>query len=97
LAHNVVLDVYNDVGLLPLLFLLLAIIPLAWKIGQSMASAFQNGALSTGMLLRWSLISLVVVEWLIQPFLYSDQLMFTMAFLLAGYLLAEFHQSYNAV
>jgi len=96
LAHNVVLDVYNDVGLLPLLFLLLAIIPLAWKIGQSMASAFQHGLLTTGLLLRWSLISVVVVEWLIQPFLYSDQLMFTMAFLFGGYLLGECLQTEHA-
>jgi len=97
LAHSVFLDVYNDVGLLPLLFLLLAVIPLAWKTGRGLVSTFQHGFLTTGLLLRWSLVSLVVVEWLIQPFLYSDQLMFTMAFLFAGYLLAEFQQSYNAV
>jgi len=96
LAHNVILDVYNDVGLLPLIFLLLAVIPLAWNIGRGLASTLQHGGLSTGLLLRWSLISLIAVEWLIQPFLYSDQLMFTLAFLFVGYLLAERQPSQHA-
>jgi len=96
LAHNVVLDVYNDVGLIPFLFLLLAVIPLAWKIGRGLVSTFQHGFLTTGLLLRWSLISVVVMEWLIQPFLYSDQLMFTIAFLFGGYLLGECLQTEHA-
>jgi len=33
----------------------------------------------------------LIVQWLAQPFLYSDQLMFTIGFLFAGMLLAEFN------
>jgi len=93
LAHNVLLDVYNDTGLLPLICLLAAMIPLAWNMGKGLVSRVQHKRISKGLLLRWSLISVVVTEWLIQPFLYSDQLMFTLTFLLAGFLLGEFHQS----
>jgi len=96
LAHNVLLDVYNDVGLLPLMLLLLAIIPLACNIGKGLVNRVQEKGISEGLLLRWSLMSVVMVECLIQPFLYSDQLMFTLAFLFAGFLLAEFYQSQHA-
>jgi len=96
LAHNNFLDVYNDVGLLPLIFLIIAVIPLAYAIGRDLIVVMQLEVLSSSFLLRWSLFSVVVVEWLIQPFVYSDQLMFTLAFLFAGYLLSEYLQPQHA-
>ena len=40
--------------------------------------------------LRWGVMALLIVEWLVQPFFYSDQLMATLAFFWAGLVLAEF-------
>jgi len=92
LAHNVFLDVYNDTGLLPMLLLLLGTLPLAWMLAGSLMSTAQRQGLSSCLILRWSLVSVILVEWMVQPLLYSDQLMFTLSFLLAGFLLAEFGQ-----
>jgi len=92
LVHNVFLDVYNDTGLLPMLVLLLGTLPLAWMLGGGLMSTAQRQGLSNCLILRWSVVSVILVEWMVQPFLYSDQLMFTLSFLLAGFLLAEFDQ-----
>lgn len=40
--------------------------------------------------LRWSMVSVLITEWCLQPFFYSDQLMFSLGFVLMGALLAEF-------
>ena len=89
--HNLVLDVYNDVGWLPSLCLLLAVLPLLIRLLIAFGRAFSTLGWDWQLALRWSFLSLLVVEWLLQPFLYSDQLMCSIGFVLAGALLAEFN------
>ena len=89
--HNLILDVYNDAGWIPTLCLLLAVVPICFFLLTSFWKAFSFSGWTWPLALRWSFISVLVVEWLAQPFLYTDQLMFSIGFIVAGILLAEFN------
>jgi hypothetical protein len=89
--HNVVLDVYNDAGWLPALCLLLALLPVLLLVLQGFWRVLQAEGWNAELALRWSVLAVLMVQWLLQPFFYSDQLMCTLGFLLAGALLAEFN------
>ena len=71
--HNLLLDIYNDAGLIPFSLFLAAII-----------------LLSSTIALRFSIASVLVVQYLAQPFLYTDQLMFSLGFFFFGSMLFEF-------
>jgi len=88
--HNLILDIYNDAGWLPTVCLLLAILPVAWVLLKSFWRAFSTDGWNAPLALRWSFVSVLLVEWLLQPFLYADQLMASLGFLLAGAMLSEF-------
>ena len=90
LAHNVFLDVFNDTGWLPTLLLMAAVVPLAWLMIRALLLQFLLLGWCFGLALRWAFASVLVVEWLFQPLLFSDQLMFTLGFALIGAVLAEF-------
>jgi len=90
-AHNVVLDVFNDAGLVPALCILLAVLPMVAYLLYQFWSRFCEYGWNWQLSLRWGFLSVLIVQWLAQPFLYSDQLMFTIGFLFAGMLLAEFN------
>ena len=90
--HNLVLDVYNDAGWLPALCLLLAVVPLFWVLLRGFWWVLQRQGWTVDLALRWSCVALLVVQWLLQPFWYADQLMCILGFLLAGALLAEFNR-----
>ena len=90
--HNLVLDIYNDAGWLPALCVLLAVMPLLWVLLRGFWGVLQRQGWSADLALRWSCVALVVVQWLLQPFWYADQLMCILGFLLAGALLAEFNR-----
>ena len=88
--HNVILDVFNDAGWIPFVLLLLAMLLLlkAWL--QGFLQALVVEGCSPGLVLRWGIFSVLLVQWLAQPFLYTDQLMFSLGFLFLGITLAEF-------
>ena len=88
--HNVLLDVYNDGGWIPFVCLGLALTPLIFSLLRGFLRAFRLHGWSAGLAVRWSAFSLLAVQWMLQPFLYSDQLMFSLGFVLFGSLLAEF-------
>ena len=100
--HSVVLDVWNDAGWPAALSLLLAMLPLLiqvlrgfWRSCQrehqlQSQKQLEHGRWPWPLALRWSMVSVLLAEWLLQPFFYSDQLMFSVGFVLAGALLAEF-------
>lgn len=90
-AHNVVLDVYNDAGVIPALCLLLGILPLLVYLLNRFWKKFYVSGWSWELSLRWGFLSVLIVQWLAQPFLYSDQLMFTIGFVFVGMLSAEFN------
>mgnify|MGYP006281675551 CR=1 FL=1 len=64
LAHNVALDVYNDGGIVPFLCLAAVMLPLLWCVlrGFMLAFARLGGIPSLG--LRWSLFSVLSIEWI---------------------------------
>lgn len=88
--HNVILDVFNDAGWIPFVLLLLAMLLLlkAWLQGFFQALVVEG--CSPGLVLRWGIFSVLLVQWLAQPFLYTDQLMFSLGFVFLGITLAEF-------
>lgn len=88
--HNVILDVFNDAGWIPFVLLLLAMLLLlkAWL--QGFLKALVVEGCSPGLVLRWGIFSVLLVQWLAQPFLYTDQLMFSLGFVFLGITLAEF-------
>ena len=88
--HNVLLDVYNDAGWIPLFCIVLALAPLLICLLRGFRRAFGVHGWSVGLAVRWSACALLGVQWVLQPFLYSDQLMFSLGFVLFGALLAEF-------
>jgi len=89
--HNLILDIYNDAGWIPALCLLLSILPICIFLLSGFWRAFSFSGWSWPLALRWSFVSVLAVEWLAQPFLYTDQLMFSMGFIVVGILLAEFN------
>ena len=88
--HNLILDIYNDAGWIPTVCLLMAILPLLWLLLIGFWRSVSVKGWTWPLALRWSFLSVLLVEWLAQPFLYTDQLMFSIGFVVAGILLAEF-------
>ncbi len=88
--HNVILDIYNDTGWIPFLSLLVAVLPAMAALLRGFWVSFARDGWDWQLALRWSFLSVLVVEWLAQPFLYTDQLMFSIGFILVGALLADF-------
>ena len=88
--HNVLLDVYNDAGWISLVCLVLGLAPLLISVVRGFGRAFDRHGWTVALAVRWSACALLAVQWMLQPFLYSDQLMFSLGFVLFGALLAEF-------
>jgi hypothetical protein len=89
--HNLVLDIYNDAGWIPFLCLLMAVVPLLVALLRGFWMSFARDGWDGQLALRWSVLCVLVVEWLAQPLFYTDQLMFSLGFVLVGALLAYFN------
>jgi len=76
LAHNVVLDIFLDVGLLPVLLLLAGIFPLFMGLVRSFWLAFVRGQWGWLTGVCWAWFVLLFCEWMFQPLLYSDGLLY---------------------
>ena len=92
LMHNVLLDIYMRVGWLPLLLLSLALLPLLWRGLQALAAGLSDGEHRGGALLAASLLLCLTVQWLFQPLIFADGLLFYFGFLLLGFLAAKHHE-----
>ena len=88
--HNLVLDVFNDAGWIPFLLLLLAMLPLVKAWMRGFVHALDVEGCSPQLVMRWGIVSVLLVQWLAQPFLYTDQLMFSLGFVFLGSTLREF-------
>jgi hypothetical protein len=88
-AHNVILDIYNDTGIIPALCILMAVVPLVFNLLRGFWLKFFLSGWDWQLATRWGFMSVFVVQWLAQPFLYSDQLMFSIGFIFAGLVLAD--------
>ena len=90
MVHNVVLDIYNDAGFLPVFFLLVALVPALVAILRGFWSLSIKGMWDWQWSVRWSWFVVLVTQWLFQPLLYGDGLLYYLSFLVLGLLAAEF-------
>ena len=90
MVHNVVLDIYNDAGFLPVFFLLVALVPPLVAILRGFWSLSIKGMWDWQWSVRWSWFVVLLTQWLFQPLLYGDGLLYYLSFLVLGLLAAEF-------
>jgi len=95
MVHNVVLDIYNDAGFLPVLFLLIALVPALLAILRGFWSLSIRGMWDWQWSVRWSWFVVLLTQWLFQPLLYGDGLLYYLSFLVLGLLAAEFALVYR--
>ena len=93
LMHNVLFDIYVRVGWLPLVLLLLALLPLLLRALPNLAAALRQsgpqGGEQAGALIAAGVLVCLTVQWLFQPLIYGDGLLFYLGFVLLGYLAAK--------
>ena len=90
MVHAVVLDIYNDAGFLPVVLLLSALLPALASIVRGFWSLSARGAWDWQWSVRWSWFVVLLTQWLFQPLLYGDGLLYYLSFLVLGLLAAEF-------
>lgn len=78
--HNVFLDIYNDGGVIPASLFLIGFMALILCLGRLLFPLLFN-KLSLCAVVIWSFSSVYICQLLTQPFLYTDQLFFTIGFL----------------
>lgn len=87
-VHNVFLEIYYSVGIVPALLLLMFALPLFLRIVNGF---FRRPPFSSvHNAIRWALFCSLLVQWLFQPLLYSDGLTYYFSFLVLGILASEF-------
>ena len=89
LMHNVFLDLYVRVGLLPLSLLLLALFPLLLRSLLVLAYVLRQENLQLYGCIAAGFFVCLSVQWLFQPLLYGDGLLFYVGFLVIGTLAGE--------
>ena len=90
MVHSVVLDIYNDAGFLPVVLLLSALLPALASIVRGFWSLSAKGMWDWQWSVRWSWFVVLATQWLFQPLLYGDGLLYYLSFLVLGLLAAEF-------
>lgn len=95
MAHNVFLDIYFSVGLVPVLLLLAAILPACWVVIRGFSTAWP--VWDWQVCLRWGWICLLLCQWFFQPLLYSDGLLYYFSFFLLGLFLVEGVRAFSEV
>lgn len=88
LAHNVILDVFLAVGLLPAILLFLTLLPLFWTAMVGFVSSWQAGDWDWKICFGWGWLVFLVCEWSFQPLLFADGILFYFSFLVYGLLAA---------
>ena len=93
LAHNVVLDVYFDVGLISTLLLLAAVLPPLFATLRGFLLSWRHWDWQVS--LRWGWLCLLLCQWLFTPLLYSDGLLFYLSFFLLGLFVVESRRGFD--
>lgn len=91
LMHNVLLDVMVSVGIwvaLPLVLVAVIAIPLAVRYLFCFTFGSIKGESVLSRQILWSFLAVLIPQWLFQPLLYGDGLLFYLSFALLGCLLA---------
>ncbi len=94
--HNVLLDIYNDSGIVPFLLMLAALSIIVIKVFRWFFVMYSVGDWDCHMAVRWAMFSTIVVQFLSQPFMYSDQLMFSVGFMFCGAIMGEANEKARA-
>jgi hypothetical protein len=97
LLHNVLFDIYARVGWWPALVLLLVLVPLLLRASVHLRTTLrapEPGELG-GALVAAGMLLCLTVQWLFQPLIFGDGLLFYLGFVLLGYLAAK-HPSTSA-
>ena len=87
--HNVLLDIYNDAGILPFALMLASVSLIGIVVLRWFFLTYLAGGWDWHMAVRWAMFSALLVQFFAQPFMYSDQLMFSLAFFFLGMIMAE--------
>lgn len=82
MAHNVILDIYFNVGVIPVLLLLIALVPCMCGVFRAFHVAWPRW--DWQLALQWSWVCLLLCQWLFQPLLYSDGLLYYFSFFVMG-------------
>ncbi len=86
-AHNVLLDIYFNVGVVPSVLLLAFLIGCLGRCSAYIVQLLT--ALEWESCLRWGWLCIIAIQWMFQPLLYSDGLLYYFSFFIFGILLAE--------
>jgi len=84
MAHNVVLDIFLDAGLAPVVFLAAALLPLLVRIVSKFWLAWSHGGWDWRVSVCWAWFALVICEWTFQPLLYSDGLLYYFSYFIVA-------------
>jgi len=87
--HSALLDIYNDSGMIPFILFSIATLLILDKIVKIFLKIKMTAQPTIHFYLRWSLLSVFIVQYLAQPLLYTDQLMFNISFAFAGIAISE--------
>ena len=93
--HNVILDIYNDAGFLPVLFLLFALVPLLVSMVRGFWRLSVRGIWDWQWTVRWGWFVVLATQWLFNPLLYGDGLLYYLSYLVLGLLAAQFALVYR--
>lgn len=96
LAHNVVLDVFRDGGVLPALLLLASVLPLLWVSLGGFAGRWRQRSWSWESSFLWGWLVLLLCEWSFQPLLYADGLLYYSSFFVFASMAAGFISDLDA-
>ena len=88
LAHNVILDVFLAVGLLPASLLFLTVAPMFWATVVGFVRSWQSSDWDWRIGVGWGWFVFLVIEWSFQPLLFADGVLFYFSFLVIGMLAA---------
>ena len=94
-VHNVPLEIYYSVGVIPFLLLVAAIIPVLVVVLRGLILAWP--AWDWHVVLRWSWLVFLVCQWMFQPLLYSDSLLYYFSFYVLGLLAVEASRGFSAL
>ena len=82
MVHNVILEIYFTAGWLPVVLLAIALFPSLVLIARGFLSGW--ACCDWYFLLRWGWFCSLLCQWLFQPLLYSDGLLYYFTFFLIG-------------
>lgn len=92
MAHNVVLDVFLDVGLIPSLLLISVMFSLLLPVLRGFIQAWRRRAWDWTIGLQWGWLVLLGCQWSFQPLISSDRLLYYFSFFVLAMMAAQLNR-----